>query len=284
MRSLRFAVFVAALTAAAALTAHAWIEVFLPVSPRVVVQRPALPGRIVGVEVSRADHDRWAIPAPVQARRRHVVVPVATRAPKVVLVAARSPRAFHVPTVSTRRHVTQPTTRTPHPAKQPAPKPKPKPKPTPKPAPRKVTTPAPSYTARTSTYSAPTYTPPRSTTHRLKRHVVRKHKKVRKPAPVTTSIPALTTPTPAVIVPVAVGARRALSHTRGDAAVTSILFIGGVSFAAVLFLLAAALPGTPARFTPVGRVVIDHQQDLVLVGLAAFVITIFVYLLTGHGL
>lgn len=172
----------------------------------------------------------------------------------------------------------------PAPAPAPAPKPKPKPKPTPKPAPRKVTTPAPSYTARTSTYSAPTYTPPRSTTHRLKRHVVRKHKKVRKPAPVTTSIPALTTPTPAVIVPVAVGARRALSHTRGDAAVTSILFIGGVSFAAVLFLLAAALPGTPARFTPVGRVVIDHQQDLVLVGLAAFVITIFVYLLTGHGL
>jgi outer membrane biosynthesis protein TonB len=173
----------------------------------------------------------------------------------------------------------------PDPAPAPAPKPKPAPKPTPKPAPKKIaSTPARSYTAPTSTYSAPTYTPPRSTTtKRAKRHVARKHKKVRKPAPVTTSVPELTTPNPAAIVPVAVGARRAISRTRGDAAVTSILFIGGVGFAALLFLLAAAVPGTRARFTPVGRVVIDHQQDLVLVGLAAFVITIFVYVLTGHG-
>jgi hypothetical protein len=44
------------------------------------------------------------------------------------------------------------------------------------------------------------------------------------------------------------------------------------------------VPGTPARFTPVGRVVIEHQQDFVLVGVAAFVITVFVYILTGHGL
>jgi sorbitol-specific phosphotransferase system component IIBC len=66
--------------------------------------------------------------------------------------------------------------------------------------------------------------------------------------------------------------------------VTGVLFIGGVSFAALLFLLAATVPGTPARFTPVGRVVMEHQQDLVLVGIAAFMITVFVYLLTGHGL
>jgi len=66
--------------------------------------------------------------------------------------------------------------------------------------------------------------------------------------------------------------------------VTGVLFIGGVSFAALLFLLAATVPGTPARFTPVGRVVMEHQQDFVLVGIAAFMITVFVYLLTGHGL
>jgi hypothetical protein len=174
----------------------------------------------------------------------------------------------------------------PDPAPAPTPKPKPTPKPTPKPVPKKIaSTPAPSYTAPTNTYSTPTYTPPRSTaTKPVKRHVVRKHKKVKKPAPVTTSIPELTSPAPSVIVPVPVGARRAISQTNGDAAATSILFVGGVSFAAFLFLLAAALPGTPARFTPVGRVVIDHQQDLVLVGLASFVITIFVYVLTGHGL
>jgi hypothetical protein len=174
----------------------------------------------------------------------------------------------------------------PDPAPAPTPKPKPTPKPTPKPVPKKIaSTPAPSYTAPTNTYSTPTYTPPRPTaTKPVKRHVVRKHKKVKKPAPVTTSIPELTSPAPSVIVPVPVGARRAITQTNGDAGVTSILFVGGVSFAAFLFLLAAALPGTPARFTPVGRVVIDHQQDLVLVGLASFVITIFVYVLTGHGL
>lgn len=174
----------------------------------------------------------------------------------------------------------------PDPAPAPAPKPKPAPKPTPKPAPKKIaSTPARSYTAPTSTYSAPTHAAPRSTTTKqAKRHVARKHtKKVRKAAPVTTSIPELTTPNPTAIVPVAVGARRAITRTREDAAVTSILFIGGVGFAALLFLLAATVPGTPARFTPVGRVVIDHRQDLVLVGLAAFVITIFVYVLTGHG-
>jgi hypothetical protein len=66
--------------------------------------------------------------------------------------------------------------------------------------------------------------------------------------------------------------------------ITSILFIGGISFAALLFLLAAAVPGIPGRFTPVGRVVVEHQQDLVLGGVAAFVITLFVYVLTGHGL
>jgi hypothetical protein len=180
---------------------------------------------------------------------------------------------------------TVPITTAPAPDPAPAPAPKPKPKPTPKPAPKKVvTTPSRSYTAPTSTYSAPAYTPPRSTTtKRPKRHVVRKHKKAKKPAPVTTSIPELTSPAPSVIVPVPVGARRAITQTDRDA-VTSILFIGGVGFAAFLFLLAAALPGTPARFTPVGRVVMDHQQDLVLVGLASFVITIFVYVLTGHGL
>ena len=81
-----------------------------------------------------------------------------------------------------------------------------------------------------------------------------------------------------------IGAKETPSSTNGDHAITSVLFIAGVTFAALLFLLAAAVPGTPVRFTPVGRVVFEHQQDLVLVGLAAFVITVFVYVLTGHGL
>jgi hypothetical protein len=117
--------------------------------------------------------------------------------------------------------------------------------------------------------------------------VTRKSKVVHKNRPaatpqVTTSTPVDTTPAPSVLVPL--GANRTSSSADGSSGVTSILFIAGVTFAALLFLLAAAVPGTPARFTPVGRVVLEHQQDLVLVGVAAFIITVFVYLLTGHGL
>ena len=176
---------------------------------------------------------------------------------------------------------TQPTP-DPAPARKPAPKPKPKPKPT-------ATAPKHTYRAPTRTYSAPTYTPSRSvrTPKSTKPHVVRKpkrhHKKAQKPA-VTTTVPTETTPSPSVLIPVPLGAKRTASQANGEGMVTSVLFIAGVSFAALLFLLAATVPGTPARFTPVGRVVIEHQQDLVLVGIAAFMITVFVYILTGHGL
>jgi hypothetical protein len=102
---------------------------------------------------------------------------------------------------------------------------------------------------------------------------------------VTTSTTVeMTTPVPAVLVPVPLSAKRSSTSAGTDPAVTRILFVAGVSFAALLFLLAATVPGTPARFTPVGRIVIEHQQDFVLVGVAAFAITVFVYLLTGHGL
>jgi hypothetical protein len=164
------------------------------------------------------------------------------------------------------------------------------PKPTPKPAPKTAPspTPRPTYTAPRRTFSAPTYTPAapsKATARRAKPRVARKHKTPRpKKAAVTTSTPVETTPTPAVLVPVPLGAKRVPRQAGGDAAIRSILFIGGISFAALLFLLAATVPGTPAGFTPVGRVVIEHQQDFVLTGVAAFVITVFVYLLTGHGL
>jgi hypothetical protein len=169
---------------------------------------------------------------------------------------------------------------------EPAPDPAPTPKPTPKPktAPKR-TTPKRTYSAPTRTYSSPTYTPAAPTSKSSKPRVVRKrqHKKATKPA-LTTTAPAETTPLPSVLVPVPLGARSTPSQESGENMVTGVLFIAGVSFAALLFLLAAAVPGTAVRFTPVGRVVIDHQQDLVVVGLGAFVITVFVYVLTGHGL
>lgn len=176
---------------------------------------------------------------------------------------------------------TVPVSTAPLPDPAPAPKPAPKPKPTPKPV---QTTPKRTYTP--PTYSTPTYTPaPSATTHTTKQRVTPKHKP-RKPkkAVVTTSTPVATTPEPAVLVPVPLGAKRSSTQSGADPAITRILFVAGVSFAALLFLLAATVPGTPARFTPVGRIVIEHQQDFVLVGVAAFAITVFVYLLTGHGL
>jgi hypothetical protein len=141
----------------------------------------------------------------------------------------------------------------PDPAPAPAPKPAPKPKATPKPV---------QSTAPKRTYSAPTYTPsrPALTPNATKRHVIRHQKKAKKPAVTTTVAPA-TTSVPSVVIPVPVAARRAPSQADGEGMLTSVLFIAGVTFAALLFLLAATVPGTPARFTPVGRVVIEHQQD-----------------------
>ncbi len=179
---------------------------------------------------------------------------------------------------------TAPVVTEPAPDPAPAPKPTPKPKPAPKPI---VPAPKRTYSAPTRTYSAPTYTAPRPVQTPTKPRVVskakRQHKKANKPA-VTTTVPAETTPMPSVLVPVPLGARRTPSQAGGEGMLTGVLFIAGVSFAALLFLLAAMVPGTPVRFTPVGRAVIDHQQDFVLVGVAAFLITVFVYILTGHGL
>jgi hypothetical protein len=177
---------------------------------------------------------------------------------------------------------TVPVSTTPLPDPAPAPTPAPKPKPKPKPTPKRT------YTPPTRTYSTPAYTPPTpsATTPRTKPRVTPKHRprKPKKAVATTSTTVATTTPVPAVLAPVPLSAKRAAGQAGADPAITRILFVAGVSFAALLFLLAATVPGTPARFTPVGRIVIEHQQDFVLVGVAAFAITVFVYLLTGHGL
>jgi hypothetical protein len=118
-------------------------------------------------------------------------------------------------------------------------------------------------------------------THKVRTQKTRPHKK---PKPVVTSTPVETTTAPAAaVIPPAIPVGAQVGQSSGNA-IAGMLFIAGVTFAALLFLLAAAVPGTPVRFTPVGRVVIEHQQDLVLVGVGAFVITLFVYVITGHGL
>jgi hypothetical protein len=194
-----------------------------------------------------------------------------------------------MPQSSQQETTTVPTPTDTGPTPDPAPAPTPAPKPAPKPATttHRSYTPPPThtYSAPTRTYSTPAYTPPRATVpHSSKPRVTKTvHKKKRpaaKPA-VTTTAPAETTPAPGVLVPLGV---KQTHSSSGGSGITSALFIAGVTFAALLFLLAAAVPGLHVRYTPVGRVVFEHQQDLVLVGLAAFIITVFVYVLTGHGL
>ena len=167
---------------------------------------------------------------------------------------------------------------TPAPARKPTPKPAPKPAPTP---PTRVTAPEPA-----STYSPPTSSPAPTVRKAApkKRHVVKKPKRAVKKVvapPVARSLRS--TPDPIILDPVLVGAKRAALSPSGDTALTQVLFIAGVTFASLLFLLAAAVPSTAVRFTPMGRVVLKHQQDFVLVGIASLVITVFVYVLTGHG-
>jgi hypothetical protein len=172
---------------------------------------------------------------------------------------------------------------TPDPAPTPAPAPKPKPKPAPKPAPtpstRVTPEPEPTYSPRTSS-PAPTV---RKAVPK-KRPAAKKPKRLVKKAVATPVERPRGSTTDAIILDqVLVGAKRAPLSTSGDTALTQVLFIAGVTFASLLFLLAAAVPSTAVRFTPVGRVVLEHQQDFVLVGIASLVITVFVYVLTGHG-
>lgn len=57
--------------------------------------------------------------------------------------------------------------------------------------------------------------------------------------------------------------------------------IAGLTVAALLFLLVVALPSTQARFTAPGRVLMDHQIDVVLAGVAALVLTGILFAIAG---
>jgi hypothetical protein len=181
----------------------------------------------------------------------------------------------------------EPVPTDPEPTPDPAPTPAPAPKPTPKPAPRPAPTPSTRVTPPepAPTYSRPTSSPaPTVRKAAPKTRVVKKPKRPMKKAVATpVDRPLRSTPDAIILDPVLVGAKRTPLSAGGDTALTQALFIAGLTFASLLFLLAAAVPSTAVRFTPVGRVVLDHQQDFVLVGIASLVITVFVYVLTGHG-
>jgi len=69
----------------------------------------------------------------------------------------------------------------------------------------------------------------------------------------------------------------------GSDVVRSPLVIFGIALAAMLFLLVVTVPSTAARFTPPGRVLMDHQTHVVLVGAAVLLLTGLLFAVTGNG-
>ena len=181
---------------------------------------------------------------------------------------------------------------TPQPSPDPAPTPapsKPKPKPVSKPAPKPVHhTSTPVYRApvHTTTYT-PTYTPSYTPTHAtpttpaVTHHARKKHRRhvAAKPklAPLVQPKPK---PTPIVHINVGSPTAAVTTGASGDSA-RHLLVIGGMGFAALLFLIVLTVPSTPVRFTAPGRVVIDHQADLVLTGIATLLVTALLFAVTG---
>jgi hypothetical protein len=177
------------------------------------------------------------------------------------------------------------TTPAPDPA-PPAPKPAPKPasKPAPKPAAPKPThvyhapvqhsTPAPS--------PQPTYTPPvvEHSTPRVLHHTRQQKRAHKRPKPVAVA-PKVHQVKHAAVVQVA--AVPTADTTAGGDAVRRSITIAGVGLAAILFLLVLAVPATAARFTPPGRVLMDHQTDLLLVGIAVLLLTALLFAVTGNA-
>jgi hypothetical protein len=179
----------------------------------------------------------------------------------------------------------EPPTTAPTPDPAPVPPPKP-PKPAPKPAPKPhVThsTPAPAPSPTPTTTPAPSYTPPATTTHVTTRHT--RHKPARhhrrrhtkkavlhgiQPRPAATVLPFAGGPiaaTPAAVTTAA----------NAEKNPATILLLSGMVAALVLIVVATWMPATRWSATAAGRMAIDHKMDLVITGIATFLITLVVY-------
>jgi len=61
------------------------------------------------------------------------------------------------------------------------------------------------------------------------------------------------------------------------------LVIAGLGLAALLFLLVVAVPASSARSTLPGRLVMDHETDLVLAGVTMLLLTALLFAVTGNA-
>jgi hypothetical protein len=177
------------------------------------------------------------------------------------------------------------------PAPDPAPPPpKPAPKPAAKPAPKAAPKPAHVYHAPVQNSAPtpapqPTYTPPpvqHATTKVV--HDARAHKRPHKRVQHVVPKPKVEAQVKdASVVKINGAPTAAVTTADASDAIRRSLVIAGFGLAALLFLLVLAVPATAARFTPPGRVLMDHQTDLVLVGVAVLLLTALVFAVTGNG-
>jgi hypothetical protein len=178
---------------------------------------------------------------------------------------------------------TEPTPTVPTPAPDPAPPPPPKP--APKPVAKATPKPAPVYHAPTPARAPePRYTAPR-TVYVAPKKIVRPRKHVRqvekkKPVVVTPKPKAKPTARVKSASIVRVPAAAVTTNYPGDAARRAAV-IGGMGFSALLFFVVLTVPATRMRYTAPGRVLMDHQIDLVLTGVAVLMLTGLLFYVTG---
>lgn len=128
----------------------------------------------------------------------------------------------------------------------------------------------------------PVYTPP-PVVHRTVKKAVHHRRK-----PKATLVPAAPKPAPQVKRPrivhiTAVPAAAAVTTATASDALRRSAVIAGFGLAALLFLIVVALPSTGARFTPPGRLLMDHQTHVVIIGAALLLLTALVFAVAGQG-
>jgi hypothetical protein len=177
-----------------------------------------------------------------------------------------------------------PATTTPSPDPAP-PLPQPKPAAPPKPAakPARVYH-APVQPSAPAPAPRPAYRPPPVVHHVTKKVVrhTRAHARPHKARRVVTVPKVHAQVKHAAVVHVS-GVPAAAIATNGSEVAHSPVVISGIVLAALLFLLVVTVPSTAARYTAPGRVLMDHQTQLVLAGVALLLVAALLFALAGNG-
>jgi hypothetical protein len=184
------------------------------------------------------------------------------------------------------------TTTTFVPTPDPAPTPKPVPKPSPAPKERALapsnrppaSTPTSSDTPSIRVSSVPVKAIPRSVPKHRHVHQRRRHRHVKQSA-VPRAVEAPHSPDPVKVGVAGTRVERtaiAFSAPTGHDAAAVFLLVG-LLFGALLLTMVILVPASAARFTLPGRVVIQHQLDLAILGLAMMMLTLLVYALGTTG-